>query len=85
MTTAPATQHSQSVMRQTQAVIGTVLLAAAAATYFVNVAFVAVAAFMGCGLLLAAIRGNCPMASVIARMPWNRGASCGCTAETCSR
>lgn len=79
MTTAPTTQHSQSVMRQTQAVIGTVILASSAATYFVNVAFVAVPAFMACGLLLAALRGNCPMASVLAKMPWNRGASCVCT------
>lgn len=83
--TVPAPTHSQSVMRQTQALIGTVILASAAAAYFVNIAFVGVAAFMGCGLLLAAVRGNCPMASVIATMPWNRGVSCGCTAETCPR
>lgn len=80
-----AAPHSQSVMRQTQAVIGTVLLGASAATYLVDVAFVGVAAFMGCGLVLAAIRGNCPMASVIARLPWNRGVSCGCSGETCTR
>lgn len=80
-----AAQPTQSVMRQTQALIGVMLLASAAATYFVDVAFVGVAAFMGCGLLLAAIRGNCPMASVIARLPWNRGASCGCAGETCTR
>lgn len=82
MTTAAP--HSQSVMRQTQAVIGTVILASAAATYFVDIAFVAIPAFMACGLILAALRGNCPMASVIAKLPWNRGASCDCSGQACN-
>jgi len=82
MTTAAP--HSQSVMRQTQAVIGIVILASAAATYFVHIAFVAIPAFMACGLILAALRGNCPMASVIAKLPWNRGASCDCAGQACN-
>ena len=40
--------------------------------------FLALAGFVGCGLMFAGITGWCGMAFVLARMPWNKGLkSCG--------
>ena len=36
--------------------------------------------FMGGGLVFSGVTGLCPMTNVIAKMPWNRGSSCGCGA-----
>lgn len=66
--------HSTSVMRQTQALIGVVLLGGVAAAHFVNMAWIAVPVVIGLGLVFAGMSGVCPMASFIARMPWNRSA-----------
>ncbi len=82
--------HSKTVMRQTQGLIGTVLLGGAAAAYFVSMAWVVVPLIIGMGLLFAGATGMCPMASLIARMPWNkaaeadfRGSSGGCCGGRC--
>lgn len=81
--------HTNAVMRQTQATIGIVLLAGTAATYFVSTAFAIVPAIIGLGLCNAGITGICPMASLIGRLPWNRGpearlrASKGCCTGKC--
>ena len=66
--------HSKQVMRQTQALMGVVLLAGTAAAYFVDRAWIVVPVIVGAGLLFAGSSGICPMASLIARMPWNRSA-----------
>lgn len=72
--TTPDAPHSNAVMRQTQALIGTVLLASAAAAYFVHIAWLIIPTIIGCGLIFAGTSGLCPMASLVARMPWNRSA-----------
>ncbi|MFO0831988.1 MAG: DUF2892 domain-containing protein [Phycisphaerales bacterium] len=59
-------------MRQTQVVIGVMLLAGVALTWFVDRAWLGLPAFIGVALLFAGGSGVCPMAHVIARMPWNR-------------
>lgn len=66
--------HSKTVMRQTQALIGLTLLAGVAAAYFVSMAWVVVPVVIGLGLVFAGASGICPMASLIARMPWNNAA-----------
>ncbi|MCA9293970.1 MAG: DUF2892 domain-containing protein [Phycisphaerales bacterium] len=84
---AKPTTHSQRVMRQTQAVMGVILLAGTAAAYFHSINWLIIPAFMGCGLLVAGGSGLCPMASLLARMPWNRGKAFttdgGCCGGTC--
>ncbi len=77
--------HSKFVMRQTQGVIGTVLLGGVAAAYFVSMTWMVIPVVIGLGLLVAGVSGVCPMASLIAHMPWNkaaeddrRGSSGGC-------
>lgn len=66
--------HSKSVMRQTQGLIGVVLLGGVAAAYFVSMAWVLLPVIIGLGLLFAGVSGMCPMASLIASMPWNKTA-----------
>ena len=66
--------HSKMVMRQTQALIGVTLLAGVAAAYFVSMAWIVVPTVIGLGLVFAGASGLCPMASLVARMPWNGAA-----------
>lgn len=68
------------VMQQTQLAIGVMVLAGVAIGYLVHPLGLVLSAFMGCGLLLAGLTGVCPLASLIARMPWNKGAK-----ECCGR
>ncbi len=82
--------HSKTVMRQTQGLIGTVLLGGTAAAYFVSMAWVVVPIIIGAGLLFAGATGMCPMAMLISRLPWNRaaeadfrGSSGGCCGGRC--
>jgi hypothetical protein len=69
-------------MRQTQALIGVVLLTSVAAEYFVDMAWIVVPVVVGLGLVFAGASGFCPMASLIARMPWNRSAETDRRAST---
>jgi rhodanese-related sulfurtransferase len=64
--------------RQMRLVAGTMIFAGSLLALLVNPAFVWIPLFMGCGLVFSAVTGICPMSNVIARMPWNRGSSCGC-------
>lgn len=75
-----ASAESPAVLRQTQGLIGLVIVGGAAAAYFVNIAWLIAPAFVGVGLLVAALTGVCPMALLIARLPWNRtaGRTSGC-------
>lgn len=69
-----------SVMRQVQLVIGLGVLGGSALAWFVHPAFVALPAFFGAGLTFAGASGTCALATVLAKMPWNRlspgGVSC---------
>lgn len=40
---------------------------------FVNPAFGIIPAFVGSGLVMSGFTGCCPMASLLAKLPWNRG------------
>jgi hypothetical protein len=61
-------------MRQTQALMGAVLLAGTGAAYLVSMSWAAIPFIVGLGLMIAGMSGVCPMASLIARLPWNRAA-----------
>ncbi len=61
-----------SLQRQVQITVGTLLLLASALTWFVHLAFVALCAFFGAGLLFAGLTDNCALAMLLARMPWNQ-------------
>jgi rhodanese-related sulfurtransferase len=71
------------IMRQVQIVVGTCVAIFTALGAFVNLWFLAVPAFMGCGLLFAGLTGTCGMAAMLGVMPWNRVPAGGVT-TTCS-
>lgn len=79
------------LMRQVMIVAGVLLIAFTALAVLVNPWFMAGTGFIGLGLTFSGITGICAMATILAKMPWNRataalpapnttGASCGSTA-----
>jgi len=65
------------VMRQTQIVIGALVLAGVLPGAFLSPWFLIISGIMGIGLIFAGASGTCGMAVMLARMPWNR-ISAGC-------
>jgi rhodanese-related sulfurtransferase len=66
--------------RQVRIVAGLLVVIGVVLGWQVNPAFYGLSAFVGCGLVMAGITDWCPMASLIARMPWNQrgcGSCCG--------
>jgi rhodanese-related sulfurtransferase len=74
-----------SVMRQVQLVIGLGVLAGSALAWFVDPRFIGIPAFFGAGLTFAGATGTCALASLLARMPWNRATPGGpsCASGSC--
>lgn len=58
---------------QVRIVAGSLVIAGVALAYTVHAVFLLLAAFVGCGLVMSGVTGYCPMAMLIARMPWNQG------------
>lgn len=81
-TEVDATRPKWSVMQQTQLTIGTMVVAGTALGFFVNPWFLALPAFMGCGLVFAGATGTCGLATLLGKAPWNRASKCG--AGSCS-
>lgn len=73
-----------SVMRQVQLVIGVSVLVGSALAWFVDPRFVAIPAFFGAGLTFAGATGTCALASLIARLPWNRVATAALSSDSAS-
>ena len=69
-----------SLDRQVRIAAGSLVLLGAVLGWFVNPAFIGISAFVGAGLIFAGITGNCGMAMLIARMPWNQ---CRQTVQPC--
>ncbi|TWU39704.1 rhodanese-like domain-containing protein [Novipirellula artificiosorum] len=66
------------LMQQVQITAGFLVVLGVVLGYFVHPYFVALSGFVGAGLMFAGSTGLCPMASLIAKMPWNQcgGGSC---------
>lgn len=60
------------LMRQVQITAGSMVVIGVALGAFVAPAFYGLAGFVGAGLVFAGVTGNCPMANLLAAMPWNR-------------
>jgi rhodanese-related sulfurtransferase len=67
-----------SLERQVRFAAGFLVLAGVLLSVFAHRHFIWLAAFVGGGLVFAAVTDTCGMAMMLARMPWNRqkGASC---------
>jgi rhodanese-related sulfurtransferase len=63
------------LIRQVQIGAGGLVLLGVLLGAFLHPAFLAVAGFVGAGLLTAGITGFCGMANLLARAPWNRAAA----------
>lgn len=63
------------LMRQVQLVVGILSATGAALALVVNPYFAIIPLFIGCGLFFAGLTGMCGMASLLAKMPWNRSAT----------
>lgn len=70
------------LMRQVQLAIGVLALTGSLLAIFVNPLFAILPAFLGAGLTLAGSTGWCGLALLLAKMPWNRGSTCGPSCST---
>lgn len=61
-----------TIARQVQITVGVLILTSLALAVFVSPWWLAATAFFGCGLTFAGVADKCPMAALIALMPWNR-------------
>lgn len=60
------------IMRQVQITAGAMILLGAILSMFASPWFILLSGFVGAGLLVTGITGNCAMASLLGYMPWNR-------------
>lgn len=58
--------------RQVQLTIGISVLTGTSLGYLINPQFLIIPAFFGAGLCFAAITGTCALATLLAKMPWNK-------------
>ncbi len=63
------------IMRQVQITSGSLVLLGAVLGALIDPRFYVLCAFVGAGLVLAGIRGVCPMSNLLTQMPWNRRAA----------
>ena len=68
-----------SLERQVRITAGLLVLVGVTLGWFVHPAGYGLSAFVGAGLIFAGITDSCPMALLIAKMPWNADSqSCSC-------
>jgi rhodanese-related sulfurtransferase len=68
-----------SLERQVRITAGLMVLAGVALGFLVHPGFFGLSAFVGAGLIFAGVTDSCPMALLIAKMPWNAdNKSCAC-------
>jgi rhodanese-related sulfurtransferase len=71
----PVNQSNRRVLplnRQIQIIAGTLALTGAVLAFTINPAWIFLSGFVGFGLILAGALDFCPMAIVMAKMPWNK-------------
>jgi rhodanese-related sulfurtransferase len=71
-----------SLERQVRIAAGLLVLCGSLLAWFVHPGWVALAGFVGAGLVFAGVTDTCGMGLLLARMPWNSGRSCG---TSCSK
>lgn len=65
--------------RQVRIAAGALVLTGVLLAWLVHPAFVFLSAFVGGGLVFAGITDWCGMGLLLAKLPWNRTPSCGCS------
>lgn len=70
-------RKGMSLERQVRIAAGALVVAGVVLALLVHPAFIALSAFVGCGLIFAGLTDWCGMGLLLARMPWNnRNVSC---------
>lgn len=64
---------------QVRIIVGTLIVIFSILGATLNSNFSWVAAALGCGLIYAGITDDCPLALLVAKLPWNRGSNVCCT------
>jgi hypothetical protein len=78
------TSRVWSLERQVRFAAGTGVLVGVGLAWVVHPWFIALAAFVGAGLVFSAVTDTCGMALMLARMPWNQQSKGG-AGVTCTR
>ncbi|MDE3104823.1 MAG: rhodanese-like domain-containing protein [Acidobacteriota bacterium] len=68
--------------RQVRIGAGMLVVLGCALSWLVKPALLVLAALVGCGLIFAGVTDICGLAMLLARMPWNRGATTTCATTT---
>jgi rhodanese-related sulfurtransferase len=71
-----------SLERQFRIALGTIILGGVVLGFLVHPVFFGLCALAGAGLVFAGITDICPMAMLIARMPWNKSCTTGACAAS---
>ncbi len=82
----PVERGQSSVLpldRQVRIAVGLMVLVGVVLALTVHIGFIGISAFAGAGMVYAGITDRCAMATMLARMPWNR-ATCPVGTCTCS-
>ena len=74
-----------TAMQQTQLLMGAMVLLGTVLGAFVTPWALILSGFVGCGMMFAGLTGNCAMATLLAKAPWNRAAGGSCSGETCAK
>ena len=64
--------RKMSMERQVRIAAGFLVLLGSALALLANVYFALLPAFVGCGLIYAGLSNTCAMATLLAKMPWNK-------------
>jgi len=62
------------ILRQVQIIAGSLVLLGVVLAALVSPWFIVLSGFVGAGLLMAGVTGNCAMATLLRHLPWNRRA-----------
>ncbi len=76
-----------SIERQVRITAGSLVVLGVALSHFIHPGFIAISAFVGCGLIFAGITDTCGMAIMLGKLPFNRvqgAASCRHTSQETS-
>lgn len=74
----PVERAVPNVENQVRLTVGVMNLLGVLLGAFVHPYFLLISAFVSCGLIFAGITGKCPLAALIAAMPWNRMSAPAC-------
>jgi len=71
-----------SLERQVRFVAGSLVVVGVVLSLLIHPYFIALSAFVGAGLVFAAVTDTCTMAMILAKMPWNKASGAVCETTT---